>query len=158
MYVAWTKLQSIPGFPTTQKCTLLPSSGLHCPAPFLRMKCESCLLESSSPASICPWTHLTCLTSLSCICDGCLPTWPYTPDKHGLLSHSLYRRVNTVAGYQQMLAKPGFSSVRYLWLLADGLHKNIITIRISEKRKLQNASSTQLSIQSYSKNNSNMKS
>lgn len=67
---------SIPGFPTTQKCILLPSSGLHCPAPFLRMKHESCFLESSSPASICPWTHLTCLTSLSCICDGCLPIWP----------------------------------------------------------------------------------
>lgn len=32
--------------------------------------------------------------------------------------------------------------------MADGLHRNIITIRMSEKRKLQNASSTQSSIQS----------
>lgn len=154
MYAAWTKLHAlmtskaylVSSLP--HKCTLLPSSVLHCPAPFLMTKQESCLLESSSPASTCPWTHLTylwfhCLASVMCV----------SPPDHVLLTSMVYSPIVstdmlTSQQYQQMLAKPGYFSVRYLWLFADGLHKNIITIRIIEKRKLQNASSTQISIQS----------
>lgn len=139
-------LQSIPGFLTTPE--------MYSPSQF------SPSLPCSFPydkTGILPFgVFLTCLhlpldspdiplISLSCICDVCLPTWPGTLDKHGLLSHSLYRHVNITAVSTNACQTWLF---RYLWLFADGLHKNIITIRIIEKRKLQNASSTQISIQS----------
>lgn len=90
--------------PLQQKCILLPSSVLHCPAPFLMMKHESCLLESSSPAFICPCTHLTCLwfhclASVMCVSPSdriLLTSMDYSPI-------SLYRHVNTVVGCQTWL-------------------------------------------------------
>lgn len=42
--------------------------------------------------------------------------------------------------------RPGWT---YLWLFADGLHKNIMTKRTMENKNLQKASSTHSSIQSF---------
>lgn len=74
-------------------------------------------------------------------------TWDYS------MSHCtpplMHVSSDIIEDAQQMPANLNFLMViKYLWLFADGLHKNIITIRMSEKRKLQNASSTQSSIQS----------
>ncbi len=43
----------------------------------------------------------------------------------------------------------GRGEALYLWLLADGLHKNMMTSRILENRKRQKASSIHSSLQSY---------
>lgn len=42
-----------------------------------------------------------------------------------------------------------FIVMSYLWLLADGLHKNMMTSRMMENKNLQKASSTHSSIQSF---------
>lgn len=98
-----------------------------------------------------PTLRILCFAVLHLLCVSTkFASWEARP-----LPHSLYKCINTAAGDQLTLAKCDLSYVQYLWLFADGLHKNIITTRISEKRKLQNASSTQRSIQFYNKDNPN---
>lgn len=137
--------------PLSPKCTTI-QLGSHCPAPSL------CAFQSLESFSTCvhsaPTLCISCFAVLHLLCFSTkLASWEARP-----LPHSLYKCINTAAGDQLTLAKCDLSYVQYLWLFADGLHKNIITRRMSEKRKLQNASSTQRSIQSYSKDKPNMES
>lgn len=140
-----------------RKCTFFLSSAFHGSASFLEKDAafQGGFLIPLRSSPVLPSLYKSYFTVLHYVR---LPTWLCTPLKARTTSSVSINGLlfEHRSSDQQMLAKLPFSYVRYLWLFADGLHKNIITIRISEKRKLQNASSTQRSIQSY-KDSSNMK-
>lgn len=62
-----------------------------------------------------------------------------------------YRETDDEPGLKKWWHVPTvkFKNSACLWLLADGLHKNIMTNRMTENKNLQKASSTHSSIQSF---------